>query len=619
MAIKTAFMSPIILAWSFSILAYDASSIDDRQKEREQQLQNELDAIDLSDENTRLFWDEVLSGIRQISTAVLRLKYQDPNSGKDSKVVVSSSLDPQEINFLRMRKRISDRAFINNGISTAKKPVIGLCMSGGGYRAMLSSLGFASAIAQMGIFDMATYNVGLSGSSWHLSKLMLMALKRAREANPVDFKALTSDIIERAQRIVLPDIRSLSNIAHLLSPLVGKYVYGQIITPTDLYGILLGASLLGLGTKEYEKTRFSSFASVTDSGAIPMPIGTAVSKTNAHWFEFTPYRSGSPDLGTFIESYGLGRKFSGGKSVDTAPEASLHNMMAIMGSAFSIKGFDIVRHLGPKLDFLPESMAQKLKSVFDLSNLTGLMAVDEDDVAKHEGITFKKIIEKGLVAGSKVIGFWQKIFGKQPDGFVFIAKPELAAGGLGWEEQGIIPGGIFANPFLNVSSNKATSRLFSEPNLELKDAGIDFNLPFPPLLRPERGVNIILAYDASGDLLKLGAVTLKFAAEYAKRQGLRFPALSADTLAKAGQQNMTVIGNPADPRELTIIYIPLLRNPNLPGAFGQYSPLHEKVTSTANFVYPKADSAKLIEAVKQNVLYFERDIKNVILQKAQSL
>jgi hypothetical protein len=37
----------------------------------------------------------------------------------------------------------------------------------------------------------------------------------------------------------------------------------------------------------------------------------------------------------------------------------------------------------------------------------------------------------------------------------------------------------------------------SKPYLELSDAGIDFNLPFPPLLRPEREIDIIIACNSS--------------------------------------------------------------------------------------------------------------------------
>ncbi len=586
--------------------------------EFESSLEDEVSAIDLSDQDAQLFWKELLSGVKEISVAALKIHYRDSNASKKSSVVVTTELSKSEKEFLKQRQPRIEKALERIGVNSPRKPRIALCMSGGGFRAMLASTGFAQGLNDIGVFDTATYDAGLSGSSWHLSKLMAHALKNK---GGIDFDSFVTDIVERAQKVVLPDYRSLSNLGNMLSPLIAKYVYGQTITPTDFYGVLLGSTLLDLGQSDYEKLNFSSFHKVADKGVVPLPIGTAVTRTNSHWFEFTPYQSGSAELGSFFETYGLGRKFSAGKSVDSAPEASLHNLMGIMGSAFAVKGFDAIRHLGPKLSFLPSGMQGGLSSIIELAKSGGLLAVDEEDVEGEsgKGVTFNKIIQTGLIAGNKAVDYWQKLYNKQPKGFVFFAKPEIGSGGLGWQEQGVIPGGIFANPLYGIKSNKATSRLMSEEQIELKDAGIDFNLPFPPLLREERDINIIIAYDASGGMLKSGAKALKFAWDYAKAKGLRFPDLSSDDIDRAGKQNLSVFGDPSNPRELTIIYIPLLRNVNLFGEYGDYSPLEDKYTKTTNFAYPKQVSSKIIETVRQNVRYFEKQIKDVIREKAQAL
>lgn len=555
--------------------------------------------------------------VGSISTAALKYKYRDGNHDEPASVTFSTALSPEEKKFLERRKKRTEQAFKSLGISGAVKPVVAFCMSGGGYRAMLSATGFAQALADMGIFDVATYNAGLSGSSWHLSKLMHMALQRRKEKSLVDFKALVKDLTTRAQQIVLPNYKSLSNMAHLLSPLVGKYVYGQIITPTDFYGVLLGATLLDLGTSKYEKVRFSDFRKVTNTGEMALPIGTAVSKIGAHWFEFTPYHAGSAELGGFIPMYGLGRFYSRGKSTESAPEVSLHNLMATMGSAYSVKGLDVVRHLGPKLDFLPSGMQNALLDVFGLANNSGILSIDDHVMTKPQGLTFNDIINSKIVADSKLVSFWEKLYNKQPSGFIFIAKPEI--GGRGdWADQGVLPGGIFSNPFFRLKSPYSTSRLFNEGNLELKDAGIDFNLPFPPLLRPERGVNVIIAFDASSSADR-GPKALKFAYDYAKQKGLKFPVIDDKIFEEAKNHNLTVIGDPSDADALTIIYIPLLQNKSLPAPYGSYSPLNEKYTSTFNFAYPLDGSRMLIEAVRQNVRSFESTIKDVLQKKAHAL
>lgn len=585
----------------------------------EQDANLESNNLNLDENDADFLLGSILDGVSSLTISALKLHYRDSNYKKASTVNITSALSEGEQTFLFNRRKKTNQAYEALGIKTNRKPTLGLCMSGGGYRAMLASLGFAQALSEMGIFDAATYNAGLSGSSWHLSKLMSMALQRIEQPNLVDFPSLVQDITTRAQQVVLPDYRSLSNMAHLLSPLVAKYAYDQIITPTDFYGILLGATLLDLGTSDYQKIRFSDFAKATTNGGVPMPIGTAVSKTNSHWFEFTPYQTGTPELDTYIEMYGLGRPFSKGQSTESAPEPSIHNLMGIMGSAFAIKGLDVVRHLGPKLSFLPSAMQSALFKLFGVANESGILSIDDDKMNKPEGVTFTDIISTKLVKDSSIINFWQRIYDKQPSGFMFFSKPELSTVGLGWEEQGALPGGVFANPFYGISSQKATSRLLSERDIELKDAGIEFNLPFPPLLRPERNLNVIIAYDASGSVHTSGARALLNASQYAKKRGLNFPNVTDEVFKQASSQNLTVIGDPDDPQQLTVIYIPLLRNQKLASPYGEYSPLDDKYTSTTNFAYPKEVSQKLIESVRRNVRSFENEIKSVLRRKAQAL
>lgn len=46
------------------------------------------------------------------------------------------------------------------------------------------------------------------------------------------------------------------------------------------------------------------------------------------------------------------------------------------------------------------------------------------------------------------------------------------------------------------SSEGARGKARSKDTLVLSDAGINFNVPVPPLLRPERGVDVMVMVDA---------------------------------------------------------------------------------------------------------------------------
>jgi len=142
-----------------------------------------------------------------------------------------------------------------------------------------------------------------------------------------------------------------------------------------------------------------------------------------------------------------------------------------------------------------------------------------------------------------------------------------------------------------------------DPSLSLMDAGLAFNLPFPPLLHPARGVDLILALDASSPPEALRGDALRLAAEYAARNQLHMPDLArgvqmsvtdegfdearaeamladvafsslgtdtaapsdalsvARSLARASEASCTVFPGDASRGVPTVVYIPLLSNP----------------------------------------------------------
>jgi hypothetical protein len=54
-----------------------------------------------------------------------------------------------------------------------RKPTIGIALSGGGWRAMLSSAAFLDGLSEIGLLDAVSYVAGLSGGSWCVYQLLL--------------------------------------------------------------------------------------------------------------------------------------------------------------------------------------------------------------------------------------------------------------------------------------------------------------------------------------------------------------------------------------------------------------------------------------------------------------
>lgn len=96
---------------------------------------------------------------------------------------------------------------------------------------------------------------------------------------------------------------------------------------------------------------------------------------------------------------------------------------------------------------------------------------------------------------------------------------------------------------------KMPQKLMSDKkHLDLMDAGIDFNLPLPPLL--SRGVDIYIACDASNPIEKGNA--LQLAVEYARKHGIKFPKIDYSILE---DREISVFWD-QDPLVPIVIYIP---------------------------------------------------------------
>ena len=87
----------------------------------------------------------------------------------------------------------------------------------------------------------------------------------------------------------------------------------------------------------------------------------------------------------------------------------------------------------------------------------------------------------------------------------------------------------------------------------LVDAGIDFNLPIPPLLRRDRAIDIIICLDASGPPEIDDCHALKGAKHWADARNIPFPSVPFGIQ----DSKCTVLSSP-NPGSPVIVYLPLL-------------------------------------------------------------
>jgi len=246
---------------------------------------------------------------------------------------------------------------LNRQLEDHQIPKIAFVMSGGGYRALLCSLGCLLGSEKIGLLDTSTYITALSGSTWAVAPWISIGLPLKT------FNQYILDCVAKAFTDVTDEEELL-----LFQAAIVKALYKQAKTPVDLYGALLGNRLLAaLGDKRH-MTYISEHAEKIKDGKYPYPIYTAVDGNediieNPMWYEFTPHEIGACNSTTHIPTWAYGRKFKEGKSVNNAPEKSLSYQMGTYGSAFAANVKTIKEELAKVLghEDLIESIATSIE------------------------------------------------------------------------------------------------------------------------------------------------------------------------------------------------------------------------------------------------------------------
>ena len=425
-------------------------------------------------------------------------------------------------------------------LSEDEVPRIAFCFSGGGYRAMIATIGFLKGAQRAGLLDTACYMAGLSGSTWAIAPWI------ASGASLTYYRFILQYKVSQG----LIPVTDSEGIGHIIKTCVQRVRYKQLLSSIDIYGLLLANVLLN----DFKHNRFSltltESHSTVKEAAIPLPIyATITTNTDPYeWFECTPFEIGSSYTHCYVPTWSYGRRFKRGKSINYAPEQSLGYMMGIFGSAFDVDLEDIVR----------------------IRN---------------------KTIEETL---AQLPAYLQSGFGH--------VLHSLATGPL--DEVRLLPS-MLRNPTYQMSNIP----LSKSKLLSLVDAGIDFNLPFPPLLRKDRKVDIIIVYDTSAP--EKGSDVLRAAKNYAIAKHLKFPEIVGTDIDTG---RVTVFKDERDPECPVIIYFPMSTDVTYSRTFDPvYECLHG-YCSTFNFTYTADQYTQLI-GLAEHVIYQEAElVKNNIRQ-----
>jgi cytosolic phospholipase A2 len=467
---------------------------------------------------------------------------QDEYSKIPAYVRLSDTLPDYEKKFIENRfpkAKVCIENILTKRIKNCAVPRIALCFSGGGYRAMIESIGFLKAVDEVGLLDSIMYMSGLSGSTWAINPWVASGLS-------IDdyFKQL-------APKLNISIFKSCQNLAwnhynDLISLMARKHLDGQYVGIVDVYGAMLANNLLRGIVKDPLNYPLSALIPNLSGNKYPLPISTAVMGgvgKHHNWIEFTPFEIGSSEIG-FVPTWSFGRKFEQGVSKlvfsdHFANQQSLGFLMGIWGSAFAL---DLERLQFELSEYKDCSLYNTLNSVFKY------MGWHENNAGAAYLPNFSYNMKRDRWFG--VFGGTDILFNKQPD----------------------------------IS--------FIDGAFDLID-GNSVNLGIIPLLRKERQVDIIIVCDAS--FKNKGASSLRAAEKRAKALGLKFPKIDYKNI---DQTTVSVFEDCSSNNVPTIIYIPDIANKH----YGSFDPYNSSYTATTNFCYTSDQVCELAGLARRNLL-----------------
>lgn len=513
---------------------------------------------------------------------------QTPDIPQKAYVRTNNDLCPQEKDFLLQRIpniKKSLEAALNMPLRDNQVPRIALCASGGGFRAMVATLGWLQgdtiqvqtpqvpttkkSLRDLSVYiiatisgwlgwganeftpnnlpieeeplnlrNLCTYFSTLSGSTWALAGLEYSYMTPAhylQHITPAIAKGIVDDL----------------DMENLMVELLRKEKLKQNVSFIDIYGAILAQKLLSnLGEDQPSSIDLAAYSSAVITNQYPLLIQSCVIDDNSdsdyRWAEFSPYEVGCSHLHAFVPTWAFGRTFNNGISTNFAPPQSLGFCMGLWGSAMSLDAKEFFKLvIEPRLGIIT---SQHLESEFSPT----------------------------VASGAELLTSIQQETPYQDDTFY---------------KESFLDERILASKVFNWAFGLKQAPFNTSKTLTLIDAGIDCNLPVQPLLRPERDIDIIIILDASGGS---AGGELHNAELHAKKWGYPFPRIDYMTIGKPCSIHWDHT-NPAAP---IVIYMPLIKNKNY---FDGWDPYKANFTSTYNFTYTPEQTALLSGLTSYNM------------------
>ncbi|XP_009072028.1 PREDICTED: cytosolic phospholipase A2 epsilon-like [Acanthisitta chloris] len=506
-----------------------------------------------------------------------------------------------EQNFLQKRRKVvaaalKDVLHLEEDLQEHEVPIVAVTTAGCGIRALTAMYGSILGLQKLRVLDCISYISGSSGTTWTMTKLYEDADWSRKDLGEIIIEAR-----KQASKCKMGAfcLKSLRNYYRELSQ---RTQAGHKTSFIDLWGLMIEA-MLNDGKSLH---RLSDQRRAVNQGQNPLPIYLALNvkdkvatKDFREWVEFTPYEVGFLKYGAFIRAEDFGSEFFMGRLMKKLPESRICFMQGMWSSIFSKNLLDAWHAADNSEDFwhrwtqdkvteieeqpdLPEKPYEMATCVF--TPTSGLSTTLRDILTDRPAVSKYHNFLRGFQMHNEYI---------QHEHFTR------------WKDT-----------LLDTSPNDLRG---NTEHLELVDAAFFFETSYPPLMRPERKVDVIIHLNYTGGSQTL---PLEQACRYFAEQGIPFPCIGLKDDEKSLKECYMFDG--ADtPGAPLLLYFPLVNDTfqtNVaPGMSRSAAEMEQGKVDISSFCSPYStrevslkaeDFNKLLKLTNYNIMNNE----NMILQ-----
>ncbi|XP_009568343.2 cytosolic phospholipase A2 epsilon [Cuculus canorus] len=538
-------------------------------------------------------------------TINLHVKSKDWSRNLD--VRLEFDLCMEEKNFLQKRKKFVASALkkalcLEQDLQDHEVPVVAVMTTGGGTRALTSLLGNLLGLQKLDLLDAISYITGSSGSTWTLSHLY--------QSRDWSHKHLSGPIGEVRRHMTKSKLScfSLDSLKYYDKELKLRKQEGYQISSVDFWGLLLEKAL----SDGKNNHKLSDERQALDHGQNPLPIYMILNIKEDYslsefkeWVEFTPYEVGFLKYGAFIRPEDFGSEFFMGRLMKKLPESRICFLKGLWSNVFSYNLLDAWHSSDPtERCSLRCTQHRSVEVEGDEPSLPARSHELETYLVTPEcgimGIIRQVLTERVMV--SKFYNFLK--------GFQMHNEYLQSRNFCRWKDT--------------VLENFPNQLTETAEFMCLADTAGYIDISYPPLMRPERKVDVVLHLNYSS-----GSQTspLEEASKYFQKQGIPFPKIHLSEEEKKNLKECYIFEDAEIPEAPTVVFFPLVndtfrkyKEPGVERSPAEMAQGNVDVSSVFSpyclnsFTYTEEEFDKLVELTSYNI----QNNKDLILQALNS-